>query len=99
MFEKRKSAKFGMFSLCKRRDRRRLSRATEIVESELDIVSFMRKQMTDRIAWRLLFTQKERFMIRHQESPFVLTERKRSSDSEQYDQSEFFRDIEYSNES
>ena len=61
--KRQSSAKFGAFTMCKKRDRLRIAKADDRLEHELDIINFIRSQMTFSIAIRHLFTKSERFMI------------------------------------
>ena len=61
---KRGNARFDIFSVCRRRDKLRLAKANERIEPALDIVSFIRQYMTVCIAIRLLFTKRQRYMIK-----------------------------------
>ena len=73
---RRKPARFSLCNcLCSWRDsvgERLLGVAEERISRELDIVTFLRHQMIDDVARRLLFTRMERYLIRNQAKPFVL---------------------------
>ena len=91
--KKRGSARFNIFSVCRRRDKVRLTKANERVEPALDIVTFIRQYMSVNIALRLLFTKRQRYMIQQQRRPFVLTEKADSSESSDFDTNEMLEDM------
>ena len=66
---RRKPAKFNVCNFLYRWndsiDERRFAIAEERISREIDIVSFLRHQMIDDVARRLLFTRMERYLIRN----------------------------------
>ena len=61
--KRRTGAKLGICTMCRSRDRLRLDKANERIESELDIINFIRSQMYFGITMKHLFTRSERFLI------------------------------------
>ena len=68
------------FSACrwllKRRERdtaTMFEKAKRRISKELDIVNFLKHHMIDKIQKRTLFTRLERYLMKHQADPFVLT--------------------------
>ena len=43
------------------------------IDSELDLVHFIRKALISKVSSRLLFTHNERYLMRFQPRPFLLT--------------------------
>ena len=71
---RRKPAKFRV-CLWLQKDRRAkdlFTKATERIQSELDLVNFLRHQMIDKVHRRLIFTPNERYYMSHQANPFLL---------------------------
>ncbi len=59
--------------------------ATDRLSKELDIVNFLKHQMIDKIQRKTLFTQADRYLMKHQAPPFVLTPRhSQSSDTSDF---------------
>ena len=79
----RQPASFKLFHcLQSRRHERRLrlfEKAIERVDSQFDLINFIQQQMSRLIERRLIFTKVERFLIMKQRDPFVLTNRKDQS--------------------
>ena len=67
------SRKPAKFSICARyKSSVRYEKGLNRIDDSLDIVRFIRHQMSEMIVKRLMFTKLERFMINHQQKPFVL---------------------------
>ena len=64
--------------------------AEDQITKELDIVTFLKHQMIDKIERRLIFSRMDRYLMRHQYNPFVLEKQSKlkSGQTESYDSSE-----------
>ena len=60
------------------------AQASRRIQNELDIVKFLRNRLIDNVHRRLIFTQGERFLMRHQAYPFLLRLRESGSDSDSH---------------
>ena len=76
---KRKAAYFEIIDwACSWRDKKRKQlkkEAQERAQKHLDIVKFIRSQMKVSIMFNTIFTSRERYLIRNQRDPFVLSEK------------------------
>ena len=61
-----------MYANCK--SSARYEKGLNRIDNSLDIVSFMRQQMSELVVRRIMFTKFERFLINRQQKPFVLRE-------------------------
>ena len=92
----RKSAIFSVFSYsicaCKSGEKKLIEAASNHIDEQLDIISFLRHQLVDRIERRNLFTRLERYLLKNQAKPFVLnasySNKKKTPDSDS-DSSDF----------
>ena len=85
----RPPARFKLFHcLSSRKQERRVKlfeKASDQIDSQLDIINFIKQQMSRIVERRLLFNQVERFLIMKQRDPFVLTSRRDDSHSTDQD--------------
>ena len=90
----RKSAVFkysGCLARCLRKRKHEVLRelANDRVSKKLDLINFIRSHLITDVMRKILFTKDERFLLRRQADPFVLTTaHKKNSSSSDIDQSE-----------
>ena len=79
--KQRPPAKFSWVSTCycssRRKEHALYKRATDTISAELDVITFLRKQLIDKVKTRLLFTPAQRFLMKHQLNTFILHSHKR----------------------
>ena len=75
--ENRKPARFRYFIwICGNQRKRKLyDIAKERVGKHLDVVNFMKEQMSVLVMQRIIFTKLENLLIRNQRMPYVLQEK------------------------
>ena len=83
----RKPANFSIRARCK--SSTRFDKGLSRIDNSLDVVSFIRQQMSQLVMKRLLFTNLENFMIARQQKPFVLRENQSSTDTDSLGEEDF----------
>ena len=73
IINERKPLKVHLFNYMRNMHNMRQQRmASSIIQDELDIANFLRRQLVTKIAHKTLFTNKERYLMNHQADPFVI---------------------------
>ena len=57
-----------------RYNRQKQDKAAQILEQELDIAKFLKKQMISSLTLKMLFSKLERLLLRNQAKPFIIND-------------------------